>query len=126
MKFLLENPTNIYIRYCVDNPRQPATKPTWGDCDGAYKVYFDPNLQTSNKDPDPYTQVLNHFKKEMDEDAKCNTKLVEYNHAFFFYDPNTKSSPYNLDEDDYDWKSKTISTAPISTRVQHQSVRRKN
>ena len=113
MKILQEDPTNICIRYCVDPPTQTSRKPRWGVCDAAYKKYFDWNLYTTNKDP--YTQVLNHFKKEMDEDANCNTKLVEYNHAFFFYDPDTKSSPYNLDEDDYDWKSKTSSTAPIST-----------
>ena len=88
-----DNPTNICIRYCVHNPRQPATKPRWGDCDGAYKVYFDQNLYTSS-DKDPYKQVLNHFKKEMDDNNDCNTKLVEYNHSFFFYDPHTKSSPY--------------------------------
>ena len=93
MKYLLENPTNICIRYCVDDPKQPARKPRWGDCDGAYKKYFDWNLYTSNKDPDPYTHVLNHFKKEMDDNIDCITKLMEYNHSYFFYDPYTKSSP---------------------------------
>ena len=114
-KLLLDTPTAICIRYCIDDPKQPARKPRWGDCDGAYKKYFDWNLYTSNKDPDPYTQILNHFKKEMDDDIDCITKLMEYHSSFFFYDPGTKSSPYSLDEDDeYAWDTKS-SASPITS-----------
>ena len=47
MKLLLDTQTAICICYCIDD------QPRWGDCDGAYKKYFDWNLYTSNKDPDP-------------------------------------------------------------------------
>ena len=53
----------------------------------------------------------------MDDNNDCITKLVEYNHSFFLFDPNKKSSPYNLDDDDdYDWDTKISSTASIASK----------
>ena len=76
----------------IQHKQHVRRKPRWVKGDAAYMEYFDPNLFTTNRDP--------------------------YNNSFFFYDPDTKYSPYSLDEDDeYAWDMKNFKFDDFNTSL---------
>ena len=68
---------------------------------------------STSDEADQYEKILNYYRNGLDHDNK--NKLAEYNHAFFYYDPETTSCPYDVNDIDiHSQKSSTIS--PISSK----------